>query len=438
MTTTAPPAPTLRRIAALALPALVVLAVEPLYVLVDTAVVGHLGRVPLAALAIGGSVLTVAAWLGTVFSYGTTARAARRFGAGQRDAAVAEGVQGSWLALTAGATIAVAAQFGARPLTGLMVGDPVVADAAATWLRIAVLGLPGLLLATAGNGWMRGVQDMRRPLYYVLGANVLSAVLCPVLVYPVGLGLEGSAIANATAQTLSGVLFLRAIARERVPLRPDPRVLRNQLVMGRDLLLRGLAMQGSFFSATVVAASFGPAAVAGHQIALQLWMFCALVQDAVAIAAQSLVGAALGSGDVRRARALARQVGVYGLVLGSAFGVLFAGLAGVLPRLFTADPAVLAAIPAAWWFFAGMQPLAGTVFALDGVLLGAGDAAYLRTWTLVAAAAGFLPLIWASLAFDWGLVGIWSGLLLFVVLRLVAVLVRVRSGHWAVTGAVRA
>ena len=115
-------------------------------------------------------------------------------------------------------------------------------------------------------------------------------------------------------------------------------------------------------------------------------------------------------------------------MLGTGFGVLFAALAGVLPRLFTPDPAVLAAVPAAWWFFAGMQPLAGVVFALDGVLLGAGDAAYLRTWTLVAAAAGFLPLIWASLAFGWGLVGIWTGLLLFVVLRLVAVLLRVRSG----------
>ena len=129
-----------------------------------------------------------------------------------------------------------------------------------------------------------------------------------------------------------------------------------------------------------------------------------------------------------RARALARQVGGYGLVLGAVFGGLFAALAGVLPRLFTSDPAVLAAVPAAWWFFAGMQPLAGVVFALDGVLLGAGDAAFLRTWTLVAAAAGFLPMIWASLAFGWGLVGDLDGAAAFVVLRLVAVLVRVRSG----------
>jgi putative MATE family efflux protein len=215
-------------------------------------------------------------------------------------------------------------------------------------------------------------------------------------------------------------------------------VLRAQLATGRDLLARSLAFQACFLSAAAVAARFGAATVAAHQIVLQLWFFMALVLDAVAIAAQSLVGAALGAGDVRRARALARQVGGYGLVLGAAFGLVFAALAGVLPRVFTVDPAVLAAVPAAWWFFAGMQPLTGVVFALDGVLLGAGDAAYLRTTTLLAAAVGFLPLTWASLALGWGLVGIWTGLTAMVVVRLVAVLLRVRSGRWAVAGAVRA
>jgi Na+-driven multidrug efflux pump len=187
-----------------------------------------------------------------------------------------------------------------------------------------------------------------------------------------------------------------------------------------------------------VAARFGAAAVAAHQIVLQLWFFMALVLDAIAIAAQSLVGSALGAGDVPRARGLARQVARYGLVLGTGFGVVFAALAGVLPRVFTTDPAVLAVVPAAWWFFAGMQPVTGVVFALDGVLLGAGDAAFLRTWTLVGAAAGFLPLTWLSLAFGWGLTGIWTGLTVFVVIRLAAVLLRVRSGRWAVAGAVRA
>jgi Na+-driven multidrug efflux pump len=170
---------------------------------------------------------------------------------------------------------------------------------------------------------------------------------------------------------------------------------------------------------------------------LQLWFFLALVLDAIAIAAQSLVGEALGSARRGAARALAAQVTRYGLVFGVAFGVLFAALAGVLPHAFTTDVAVLAAVPVAWWFFVAIQPVAGVVFALDGVLLGAGDAAYLRTTTLAAALVGFLPLIWASLAFGWGLAGIWTGLTVFMLLRLAAVGLRARSDRWAVTGAVR-
>src|SRR5512138_2890038 len=188
-TADAPAPPTARTIARLAVPALVVLAAEPLYVLVDTAVVGHLGRVPLAAVAVSGTVMSMAAWLGTLMAYGTTGRAARRFGAGDRASAVVEGVQTSWLALTFGVLLVLLAQAGAGPLARALAGDAATADAAAGWLRTAALGAPGLLLAAAGNGWMRGVQDTRRPLFFVLGANVLSAILCPLLVYPAGWGL---------------------------------------------------------------------------------------------------------------------------------------------------------------------------------------------------------------------------------------------------------
>ncbi|RKF27085.1 MATE family efflux transporter [Micromonospora globbae] len=435
--TTAPPAGA-RRIAALALPALVVLAAEPLYVLVDTAVVGHLGRVPLAALAVGGTVMTLTAWLGTVVAYGTTGRSARRFGAGDRAAAVAEGVQASWLAFGVGVLVAVAMQLGGGVLARTLVGGPgEVAEAAAQWLRIAALGAPGLLLAAAGNGWLRGIQDTRRPLLFVLGPNLLSALLCPLLVYPAGLGLTGSAIANATAQTLGGVLFAAALAAERVPLRPRPRLIRQQLVLSRDLLIRGAAFQASFLSATAVASRFGAAAVGAHQIALQLWFFTALVLDALAIAAQSLVGAALGAGDDEGARALARRIGLLGGACGVAFAVLIAAGAGVVPSWFSSDPLVREQAMVAWPWFVAMQPLAGVVFALDGVLIGAGDVRYLRNLTVTAALGGFLPAIWLAYGLDLGLGGIWAGLTLFVVLRLVALLLRLRSGGWVVVGAVR-
>jgi putative MATE family efflux protein len=429
---------TARRIAALALPALAVLAAEPLYVLVDTAVVGHLGSVPLAALAVGGTTMTLVAWLGTVTAYGTTGRAARRFGAGDRPAAVAEGVQATWLALAVGVGLAVLAQPAAEPLARTLAGaDSDVAGAAAGWLRVAALGAPGLLLAAAGNGWLRGVQDTRRPLWFVLGPCLLSALLCPVLVYPAGLGLTGSAVANVVAQTLSGVLFAAALVAERVPLRPRPRLIRRQLVLGRDLLIRGMAFQASFLSATAVAARFGVAAVAAHQIALQLWFFTALAMDALAIAAQSLVGAALGAGDADGARRLARRIALIGLACGSGFGLVIAAGTWAVPTWFSPDPQVHRQALTAWPWFVAMQPLAGVVFALDGVLIGAGDIRYLRNLTVLAAGGGFLPAIWTAYALDLGLGGIWAGLTLFVVLRLVALLLRLRSGRWAVTGAVR-
>jgi putative MATE family efflux protein len=439
-----------REVLRLAGPALPVLAAEPLYLLVDTAVVGRLGAVPLAGLAVAGVVFAQVTSQLNFLSYGTTARAARLHGAGRRSAAVGEGVQATWLALAVGLFVLGVGQLAAGPVTRALGDGGDVARAAESWLRIALFGAPLVLVTLAGNGWMRGVQDTVRPLRYVLAGNGLSAVACAPLVHGLGawagLGLAGSAVANVAGQVIGAGLFLTALRRERsaapaaapVPLRPAWPLLRGQLGMGRDLLARSLAFQACFLSAAAVAARFGAATVAAHQVVLQLWFFMALVLDAVAIAAQSLVGAALGAGDVQRARGLARQVAGYGLVLGAGFGVLFGALAPVLPRAFTTDPAVLAVVPAAWWFFAGMQPVAGVVFALDGVLLGAGDAAYLRTWTLVAAAAGFLPLTWASLAFGWGLVGIWTGLTAFVVIRLAAVLLRVRSGRWAVAGAVRA
>jgi putative MATE family efflux protein len=438
----------LREVLRLAAPALPVLAAEPLYLLVDTAVVGRLGAVPLAGLAVAAVVFAQVTSQLNFLSYGTTARAARLHGAGRGGDAVGEGVQATWLALAVGLLVLGVGQLVARPVAELLGDGGAIADAATAWLRVALCGAPMVLVTLAGNGWMRGVQDTVRPLRIVLAGNALSALACPVLVHGVGewsgMGLVGSAVANVTGQSVAATLFLVALVRAArgaaVPLRPAPAVLRAQLALGRDLLARSLAFQACFLSAAAVATRFGAATAAAHQIVLQLWFFQALVLDAVAIAAQALVGAALGSPErgARRARALAGQVARYGLVLGIGFGVVFAALITVLPPVFTPDPAVLAVVPVAWWFFAAMQPVAGVVFALDGVLLGAGDAAFLRTSTLAAAVLGFLPPIWASLAFGWGLAGIWSGLAAFMLLRLVAVGLRARSDRWIVTGAVRA
>jgi len=431
------PAVSTRRVLQLALPALVVLLAEPAYLLVDTAVIGRLGREALGSLAVGGTVLSVAAWLSTVLAYGTTGRAARRFGAGDTNAALTEGVQASWLALAAGITVAIGLQVVARPIAhALSPGDAAVAHGAQIWLRIASLGMPGLMLATAGHGWLRGVQDLRRPLRYTLAANGLSALLCPILVYPLGLGLSGSAIANVCAQTVAGILFVRELVRRAPSLRPDAGVVGAQLAMGCDLLVRGIAFQACFLSATAIAARFGTTVLGAHQIALQLWLFAAYALDALAIAAQSLVGAALGASDQAGAHQLAWRITRMGMWCGLAIGVTVLAGARLIPRAFTDDPGVIAQTRYAWFWFAGMQPLAGIVFAIDGILIGAGDLRFMRNLTLVAT-LGFLPALWLAYGLNGGLTGIWAGLTLFIVIRFVAGVWRLRGVRWAPVGAVR-
>lgn len=425
-------------IVGLALPALGVLAAEPLYLLFDTAVVGRLGALSLAGLAVGALILGLVSSDMTFLSYGTTARSARYFGAADRASAVAEGVQATWLALGLGALVVVVVEVAAVPMVSAIAAGGDIARTALPWLRIAILGAPAILVSLAGNGWLRGVQDTMRPLRYVVAGFGLSALLCPLLVYGwLGLPrleLAGSAVANLVGQWLAALLFGRALLAERVPLRFNPGVLRAQLVMGRDLMLRTLAFQACFVSAAAVAARFGAAALGAHQVVLQLWTFLALVLDSLAIAAQALVGAALGAGDARHAKSVAWRVTMFSTAAAGGLAALFAIGAPVLPDLFTDDRSVLGVIGVPWWFLVAQLPIAGTVFALDGVLLGAGDAAFMRTATVVSALAGFLPLTWLSLVFGWGLAGIWSGLSTFLVLRLVFVGWRALSGRWVVTG----
>lgn len=430
-----------RRILGLALPALGVLAAEPLYLLLDIAIVGRLGALALAGLAVGGLVLAQVSTQLTFLSYGTTARASRLHGAGRERDAVREGVQATWLALGIGAVLVVAVQVLAGPVTALIAGDGEIAAAAERWLRIAVFGAPLILVAMAGNGWMRGVQNTMRPLGFVLVGQAVSAVLCVLLVHGVAGAprweLEGSAVANVAGQATSAALFGVALLRARVPLRPSWTVMRAQMVLGRDLILRSLAFQACFLSAAAVASRFGAASVAAHQVVLQLWNFVALTLDSLAIAAQTLVGAALGRSDVRGANRLAWRVTRWSAVFATVLALVFAAGATLIPTFFTDDPAVLDQTSVAWWFFVGIMPVAGIVFALDGVLLGAGDAAFLRTATLACALIGFLPLIWSSLAWEWGLAGIWLGLTVFMVLRMLTVLWRTASGRWAVGGSDR-
>lgn len=415
--------------------AFVVLAAEPLYLLIDTAVVGHLGSGPLAGLGVGAALMALLTIVGTFVEYGTTSRAARWFGADRDAAAVNEGVQASWLAGIIGLLVVAAGEALAGPLTGWLAGDPHTQQAAESWFRIAVLGMPAVLLVLAGNGWMRGVQRTREPVWIVLAANAISAALSPLLVYPAGLGLEGSAIANVAAQFVGAVLFVRALRRAATSLRPERRVMRAQILVGRDLMLRAAAFQVAFLTAAGVASRMGTAQIAAHQIGLQLWEFTALLLDSFAIAAQSLVGAALGASDAPAARAMAWQVSRWGLYAGVGFAALYGAGWFVLPQLFSSSPEVVGQAHVLWPWFVAMLPAAGVVFALDGVLIGAGDVRFLRTITIIAAVGAFTPLNLAALHWHWGLGGVWAGLTAFIGVRLVGMLARARGDRWLVLGA---
>jgi putative MATE family efflux protein len=432
--TTAGTHPT-RTLLALAGSAFVVLAAEPAYLLVDTAVVGHLGPRPLAGLGVGAALMALLTIVGTFVEYGTTSRAARWYGAGRPDAAINEGVQASWLAAVIGVLIVAAGELFAHPLTGWLAGSAATQHAAESWFRIAVLGMPGVLLVLAGNGWMRGVQRTREPVWIVIAANALSAVASPLLVYPAGLGLEGSAIANVGAQVVGAGLFVRALHRAAAgKVRPDRAVMRAQVLVGRDLILRAAAFQVAFLTAAAAASRMGTAQIAAHQIGLQLWEFTALLLDSFAIAAQSLVGAALGASDAPAARTMAWQVSRWGLYAGIGFAALYAAGWFVVPHAFSSSPDVLHQAHVLWPWFVGMLPAAGVVFALDGVLIGAGDVRFLRTITIIAAVGAFAPLNLAALHWGWGLGGVWAGLTAFIGVRLVGMIARTRGGRWLVTG----
>lgn len=422
----------LRTVLRLAVPALGALAAEPLYVLVDTAIVGHLGSTPLAGLAVASTLFSSVVALANFLEYGTTGAVARLLGAGRRDEALAAAAQATWLAVISGLCITLLSEAAAEPLLHLIAGggNAAVEAAAVSWLRIAALGAPFVCITLAGQGWLRGFQDTVTPLLVVVAGNLCSALLSLLLVYGAHLGIRGSAIANAVAQSGSAVVFTVALVRRGAP--PEPRwpLMREQLRAARDLGVRTLAFLASFGTATAVASRMGGTTVAAHQIAIQLWEFLALVLDSLAIAAQALVGTAVGAGEIAAARELSWRLLRWGGVLGTAFAVVLLAGWNAIPALFTSDPAVIARCHAAWGIFAAMLPIAGALFALDGVFIGAGDVAFMRNVTVVAGLGVYLPLTLLAYAAGFGLAGVWAGLFAFVAVRFAGGVWRAARRQW--------
>jgi putative MATE family efflux protein len=423
-----------REILRLAVLALGSLAAEPLYVLVDTAIVGHLGRSQLAALGISAIVLSGTFAIFNFLTYATTAQVARASGAGEQETAQGLGVQAVWLSLGIGAALAVVLAALAEPIVQAMGGDGKTADYAVLYIRIAVIGLPLAFLARAGEGYLRGISNLRTPLVIFVAANALNVVLEVLFVYGFDWGIAGSAWGTVIAQAAMGAAFVAVMLpglRGRLGL--DVQLLRRLLRLGRHIFVRTTALYAAFVAAGAVAARFGDASLAAHQVASQLWIFLALVLDAVAIAGQVIVGRTLGAGDRDGAYDASVRMIWMSVAAGAAFAVVMLALIGVLPRVFTGDEAVIERAQALWPIFALMQPLNGAVFALDGILIGAADGRYLM-WSMLAAGAASIAVAAAALEFDWGIVGVWAALLVLILVRFVLMGYRFLGRRWLVTG----
>jgi len=415
-------------------PALGALAAEPLYVLVDTAIVGHLGRPQLAALGIAATVLTGLFGLFNFIQYGTTAQVGRASGAGEGKVAIRLGAQALWLSLGFGVAIAAGVIAFAPPIVELMGGEGDTADYAVTYMRIAALGLPFAFLALGGQGYLRGVADLRTPLVIVIAANVVNLVLEVLFVYGLGWGIEGSAWGTVIAQVGMGAAFIVFIVRAaRGDTRPSRELMRRLLVIGRHIFVRTAALLSAFTLAGAVIARFGDASLAAHQIAFTLWIFLAFVLDAIAIAGQVIVGRGLGAGDTDGAYAASVRMIWLSVFAGIVFGAVMLAVQGVLPYAFTSDETVVERAQAIWFLFALMQPLNGAVFALDGILIGAGDGRFLM-WSMLIAFVTSASVALAALTLDWGIVGVWAALVVLICVRLALMLWRFSGRRWLVTG----
>jgi len=427
-----------REILRLAGPAFVTLLAEPVYLLADTAVVGHLGTPQLAGLAVASTILLTANSLFIFLAYGTTAAVARLIGAGDRKAAIHQAVQGVWLGAFSGIALAAVLGLFSAPLVHLLGARDDVATNALLYLRISLVGLPFLMVVMAGTGFLRGVQDTRTPLLVAVGTATLNLVLELVLVFGLDRGIGASALGTVIAQVVGAGFYVAAVVRgsrvEQVELRPHPSTQRRLIRVGRDLAVRTASLRLALLALTAVAARISSVALASHQISFEIWSFLAMGLDALAIAGQSMIGHRLGSGSAANARTAGRRLLVLGVLAGVASGVVVAVLSPWLPRVFTRDQAVIDLTRSLLLVVAVLQPVASVAFVLDGVLIGAGDQRFLAR-AMALATVGMVLALAPVLPLDLGIGWAWAGFGVFMVIRAVTLLLRFRADRWTVTGA---
>lgn len=412
----------------LAVPALAGLAADPLVSLVDTAFVGQLGAVPLAALGVNASVFSMAFVIFNFLAYGTTPRVGRALGDENRREAGRVVMQALTLAVASGAAALAALQLFADPILAAMGAHGEMRGPALSYLRIRALAGPAVLLISAGRGAFRGYQDTRTPMMVTLGLNAVNLVLDPILIFGLGWGLVGAAIATAIAQwcgALAFVFLLLVRRREELGIGLElPKVaeLLPFLRVGWELFLRTAALIGTMTLATAIAARVGVTAVAAHQVANQLWLFLALVVDALAVSGQALVSQHLGAGEEDEARAVSNRLLQWGILVGVVLALGFAGLRPWLPGWFSDDPETVQRVYDIFIFVILLQPLNGLVFVWDGIFMGAESFAYLAKAMLASAVAAAAVLFLVQ-PMGWGLDGVWWGITTLMLVRVVTLAV---------------
>jgi putative MATE family efflux protein len=425
------------QIARLAVPAFFALVAEPLFLLADTAIVGHLGTPELAGLAIAATVLQTIVGLAVFLAYGTTASVARHLGADDLAGALRTGMSGVWLALTLGTVAGIACAAGAPAIIGWFGTSASVDVHGESYLRVSAAGLPAMLVVLAATGILRGLQDTRTPLVVAVVANLANICLNVVLVYGAGLGVAGSALGTVLAQWGSalalGVVVVRAALREGGALRPDVREVLGAARTGVPLIVRTLTLRAALLLGTLVAAGMPAASVAAHQIAMTVVSTLAFALDAIAIAGQALTGRYLGAGDVAGARRATARMLTWGWRGGLLAAVIVAAPSPWLAGAFSGDEAVQSASIAALLVAAAIQPVSGIVFVLDGVLIGAGDGRYLAYAGLLTLLA-YAPIAGAVWYLEAGLGWLWAAYAAFMLARMITLVARERSDAWLVTG----
>ena len=429
-----------RELLTLAVPALGALLAEPLYLLADTAVVGRLGTDPLAGLGVASGALLFGYGLCVFLAYGTTAAVARLTGAGEDRRAADQAIQGLWLAAVLGMALAVVGIATTDAIVSGLGATGAVADQAATYLRTSLLGAPAMLLMLAGVGYLRGRKDTIRPLQVAVGTAVLNLGLELVLILGMNRGIGASAAATVVAQWTGAACYLgwigRDVVRRRASLTPHLGSIGRMLTVSAQLLVRNLSLAGTFLVGTSVATRIGRVDVAAHQVAFQVWMATALTMDAVAIAAQAMVGERLGAGDAVGAVSIGKRVIAWSVGMGLALAVVLVAARESVATVFSDDPAVVALAGFLLVHVALMAPLGGVAFALDGVLIGAGDQRFMARAMAGAAVVSVTAMVAGRLAGQ-GIGWLWAAIWLFIGLRSILLGLRFASDRWQVVGAER-